>query len=139
MADKRVQIGVGDLTLNFARVTKVDAEESIDSDVTPCFDENVTSATESGYKIDVSALEARNLDEFITLKKILKRMKSESGFLSVFETVKHKTGDFESENYYTGVMLSSNKVSYDAKSLTARDVSFNAESYVEKVNGEEIK
>ena len=139
MADKRVQIGVGDLQLGLLRVTTVDVEENLDSDITKTFDEPVsTPSNDGGFKIDISMLEARSLSDFKTLKKILKRLKSETGTLSVFETVKHKEGNFENENHFSGISLTSNKVKYDAESLTARDVSFNAESMREIVDGEEI-
>ena len=139
MADKRVQIGVGNLSLSFLRVTKVEAEENLDSDLVKTFDEPVSvPSSDGGYKIDISSLEARSLADFKTLKKILKRLKTETGTLSVYETIKHKEGNFESENHFGGVSLTSNKVTYDAEDLTARDLSFNAESMREIVDNEEI-
>jgi hypothetical protein len=65
--------------------------------------------------------------------------KTETGAISVFETIKHKDGNFEVENHLTGVSLTSNKVDYSAEDLTARDLSFNAEANREIVANEEIK
>lgn len=139
MADKRVQLGCGDLNLALLRATKAEINEEIGSDVVKTFDEPVIPPSEDGgYTIDISALEARSLSDFITLKRILKRMKTEDGTLSVFETVRHKEGDFETENHLSEVRLTSNKVSYAADSLTARDLSFKAASLREIVNNEEI-
>ena len=76
---------------------------------------------------------------FHTLKKILKKLKSESGNLTVKENIKHKTGNFDDENYLSGVTLTSNEVTYDAEDLTARELSFNAEAMKEIVDGEEIQ
>ena len=139
MADKRVQIGVGDLTLAFLRVTEASISEELDSDIVKTFDEPVSvPSNDGGYTIDISALEARNREDFITLKRILKRMKTETGTLSIYETVKHRDGNFEVENHLSGVTLTSNEVSYDAEDLTARDVSFNAEAMREIVDNEDI-
>ena len=139
MADKRVQIGVGDLTLAFLRVTEASISEELDSDIVKTFDGPVSvPSNDGGYTIDISALEARNREDFITLKRILKRMKTETGTLSIYETVKHRDGNFEVENHLSGVTLTSNEVSYDAEDLTARDVSFNAEAMREIVDNEEI-
>ena len=139
MADKRVQIGVGDLSLAFLRVTEASISEELDSDITKTFDEPVSvPSNEGGFEVEISALEARNKDDFITLKRILKRMKTETGTISIYETVKHRDGNFEVENHLSGVMITSNEVSYDAEDLTARDLSFNAEACREIVDGEEI-
>ena len=111
----------------------------MDSDIVKTFDEPVSvPSNDGGYTIDISALEARNREDFITLKRILKRMKTETGTLSIYETVKHRDGNFEVENHLSGVTLTSNEVSYDAEDLTARDVSFNAEAMREIVDNEEI-
>lgn len=140
MADKRVQIGVGDLQLGVLRVTKVDVDEQFDSDITKTFDEPVSSpSNDGGFKIDMSAIEARSLNDFKMLKRIIKRMKTEDGTLSLYETVKHKEGDFEQENHFSGVRVTGNKVSFDAENLTARDLSFNAETMREIVDNEEIE
>ena len=140
MADKRVQIGVGDLQLGLLRVKTVDVDENLDSDIVKTFDEPVSvPSNDGGYTVDISMLEARSLDDFKTLKKILKRLKTETGNLSVYETVKHKEGNFEVETHFSEVSLTSNKVKYDAENLTARDTSFNAGSMRELVDGEEIE
>lgn len=139
MADKRIQIGCGDLNLSLLRATKASIDEEIDSDIVKTFDEPVTApSTDGGFTVDIDVLEARSLSDFIILKKILKRMKKEKGTLSVFETVRHKEGDFETENHLGGVSLASNKVEFSADSLTARSLSFKAETNREIVNNEEI-
>lgn len=139
MADVRIQIGVGDLNLSLLRAKKASIDDQIESKVEKTFDEPVTvPSTDGGFTVDIELLEARSLSDFITLKKILKRMKTEKGTLSVFETVRHKEGDFETENHLGGVSLASNKVEYAVDSLTARSVSFNAENNREIVNNEEI-
>ena len=140
MADKTVIISVADLELTFKRVTEVKISEELDSDIVKTFDEPVTvPSSDGGYTIDISALEARNVDEFKTLKKILKKLKTQSGNITVKENVKHKTGNVDDENYLSGVTLTSNEVTYDAEDLTARELSFNAEAMKEVVDGEEIQ
>ena len=139
MADKRVQIGVGKLKLGLLRVTEIAVEEQLDSDIVKTFDEPVSvPSSEGGYKIDVSLIEARSLKDFKTLMKIIKQLKNETGVLSVYETVKHKEGNFETEKHFRGVSLSSNKVTFNAEDLTARDLSFNAEALREIVDNTEI-
>ena len=140
MADKTVIISVADLELTFKRVTEVKISEELDSDIVKTFDEPVTvPSSDGGYTVDISALEARNVDEFKTLKKILKKLKTQSGNITVKENIKHKTGNFDDENYLSGVTLTSNEVTYDAEDLTARELSFNAEAMKEVVDGEEIQ
>ena len=135
MADKRVTIQAGGVSLNLVRVTEVKESEEIDSDIVKTFDEPVpVPSSEGGYKIDVSALEARNVNEFISLKKIIKALKTTAGELSVYEDIKHKTGNFTTERHYGGVMLSSNEVTVNAEDLTARDLSFSASSCKEIIN-----
>lgn len=139
MVNKRVQIGVGDLKLGLLRVKGINVEEKIDSEVVKTFDEPVSvPSSDGGYNIDINTLEARSLTDFKLLKKILKRLKTETGTLSIYELVKHKEGNFETENHFSGVSLSSNKVKFDAEDLTSRDLSFNAESMREIVDNEEI-
>ena len=135
MADKRVTLQAGGNSLNLVRVTEVKESEEIDSDIVKTFDEPVpVPSSEGGYTIDVSALEARNVNEFIILKKIIKALKTESGELSVYEDIKHKTGNFTTERHYGGVMLSSNEVTISAEDLTARDLSFSASTCKEIIN-----
>lgn len=143
MADKRLTIEAtyngAKLSLGLKRVTEVKESEEIDSDMVKTFDEPVpVPSSDGGYKIDVSILEARNIDEFIKLKRIIKGLKTDTGSLSVFETVKHKEGNFEVERHYNNVSLSNNEVTLNAEDLTARDVSFNAGECIEKVNNQEI-
>lgn len=139
MADKRIQLGVGKLKLNLLRATEANVSEENDSEIVKTFDEPVSvPSSEAGFTIDISMLEARSLAEYKRLKQILKLMKSTTGTLSIYETVRHKKGDFEVENHFSGVSLTSNKVKYSADSLSARDLSFNAETMREIVDNEEI-
>ena len=140
MADKRVQISCDGLQLEFKRVTEVKISEELDSDIVKTFDEPVSvPSSDGGFTVDIEALEARNVDEFFTLKTILKRMKTTAGNISVYETVKHRDGNFEAENHLGGVTLTSNEVTYDAEDLTARSLSFNAESNREVINGRTVE
>jgi hypothetical protein len=139
MADKRVTIQAGGESLNLVRVTEVKESEEIDSDIVKTFDEPVpVPSSEGGFTIDISALEARNVDGYIALKKIIKTLKTEPGELSVYEDIKHKTGNFTDERHYGGVMLSSNEVTVSAEDLTARDLSFSASSCQEIINDEAV-
>lgn len=139
MADKRIKISVGKLSLSLLRATEANVSEEIDSEIIKTFDEPVSvPSSDAGFTIDISALEARTVKDYKRLKQILKQMKTTSGKISLYETVRHKKGDFEVENHFTGVTLKSNKVKYSADSLTARDLSFNAETMREVVDGEEI-
>lgn len=126
-------------SLDLARVTEVKESEEIDSDVIKCFDEAVpVPSSEGGYTIDIDTLEARDLNDFISLKRILKGLKTNEGTLSVFEDIKAKTGDFTTERHYQGVLLSSNEVTLSAEDLTARSLSFTAGSVIEKIAGEQV-
>lgn len=128
-----------DLQLTFFGVTEADIEEKLDSDTVKTFDEPVTTpSSDGGYTVDINALEARNIGEFKTLKKILKLLKTKTGSITIKENLKHKTGNFDDENFLTGVRLSSNKVKYNAEDLTARELQFNAATLAEFVDGEEI-
>lgn len=140
VADKRVQISCDGLQLEFKRVTEVKISEELDSDIVKTFDEPVSvPSSDGGFTVDIDALEARNVDEFFTLKTILKRMKTTSGNISVYETVKHRDGNFEAENHLGGVTLTSNEVTYNAEDLTARSLSFNAESNREVIDGRTVE
>lgn len=135
VATKRVTIQAGGYSLNLVRVTEVKESEEIDSDTVKTFDEPVpVPSSEGGYSIDISTLEARNVNEFIILKKIIKALKTDDGELSVFEDIKHKTGNFLDERHYGGVVLSSNEVTVSAEDLTARDLSFTASTCKEIIN-----
>ena len=138
-ADKRVRITAGKLKLNMLYVTSADVDEKLDSDIVKTFDEPVTApSSEGGFTINLSALEARSLADYKKLKQILKALKTTKGSLSIFETVRHKKGNFEVENHFSDVSLTSNKIKYDAENLTARDLSFNAATMREVVDGQEI-
>lgn len=139
MADKRIQLKVGTMTLSLLRATEANVSEEIDSNLVKTFDESVSVPSDSdAYTIDISMLEARSLSDFKKLKQILKRLKTQTGSLSIYETIRHKKGDFETEYHFTGVSLKSNKIKYSADSLSARDVSFNATSMREIVDNVEI-
>lgn len=137
---KFVSISCGDYSLEELKsITEVSVSEEIDSDLVKTFDEPVpVPASDGGYTLDVSLLVTRDIDEFITLKKIIKLMKSTEGNIQVKETHKRKNGDVTESNDFSGVLLSSNEVTYNAEDLTARDLSFKAKSVIEKVNGTEI-
>ena len=144
-ADKRVNIGVKidelgvDKSLQLLRVTEANISEEIDSQMVKTFDDPVSvPSNDGGFTVDLSMLEARNVNEYRTLKEILGYLKKYQGTLSIIETVKHKDGNFEQENHFSGVSLASNKVKFSATDLTARDVSFNAESMREYIDGEEV-
>ncbi|MBO6274173.1 MAG: hypothetical protein J6M91_01300 [Methanobrevibacter sp.] len=139
-ATKFVSISCGDYSLEELKsVTEVKVSEEIDSDLVKTFDEPVpVPASEGGYTIDVSLLSTRDLDEFITLKRIIKEMKTTEGNVQVKEINKRKNGDVTETNDFSGVLLSSNEVTFNAEDLTARDFSFKAKAVIEKVNGIEI-
>ena len=139
MADKRIGLKVGTQVLSLLRATEANVSEEIDSDVVKTFDQSVSIPSDSeAYTIDVSVLEARSLNDFKKLKRMLKRLKTQTGSLSIYETVRHKSGDFETEYHFGGVSLKSNKIKYSADSLSARDLSFNATSMREIVDNTEI-
>lgn len=139
-SDKYVRIKVGDLSLPLIRVTEVKESEEIDSDMVKTFDEPVpVPSSDGGYSIDISMIEARSVEDFKTLKKIIKKLKTETGSLLVRETVRFKDGvNFDSERHYSDVTLASNEVTVSAEDLTARDLSFTAGRLIEKVDGEQI-
>ena len=140
MADKTVIISCKEISLKFLGVTEAKITEELDSDKVKTFDDPViVPSSDGGYTVDISALEARSVDDFVTLKKILKLMRTEQGEITISENVKHKSGSFLTENYLSGVNLASNEVTYDAEDLTARELSFNAEAMKEVVDGEEIQ
>ena len=146
MGKKTVVISVTDENnvtkkLTFKKVTEAKISEELDSDIVKTFDEPVSvPSSDGGYKIDISALEARTVEEFFTLKQILLKMKDTPGNITISEIVKVKgEAAFEDANYLGGVMLTNNEVTYDAEDLTARELSFNAETCEEKVNGKPVK
>ena len=145
MGQKTVVITAGDKnntkTLTFYRVTEAKISEELDSDMVKTFDDPVTvPSSDGGYKVDISALEARNVKEFKTLKQILQKLKTDSGSITISEEIKVKGKDpFLNTNMLDGVTLSSNEVTYDAEDLTARELSFNAETLTEYIGDDEIK
>ena len=73
MADKTVIISCKELSLKFLGVTEAKITEELDSDKVKTFDDPViVPSSDGGYTVDISALEARSVDDFVTLKKILK-------------------------------------------------------------------
>lgn len=143
MADKTVSIGVIDpendenLSLTFKHVTKVDCNEELDGDSTDTFDGPVVRGTENpGFTIDISQLDLEAADSnqsamerYALLKKILRIMRNTKGTLTVSE-VSYPKGEaaFKVTEIYNDVLLTSNKHSISPKDLTARDLSFKAES-----------
>ena len=128
-------------TLTFRRVTEAKISEELDSDIVKTFDEPVTvPSSDGGYTVDISALEAQTVKEFKMLKQILKMLKTNPGTITISEEIKVKTETpFTNTNVLTGVTLTSNEVEYDAEDLTARDLSFNAETLTEYIDSAEIK
>jgi len=145
MGQKTVIITAGEegntKTLTFHRVTEVKISEELDSDIVKTFDDPVTvPSSDGGYTVDISALEAQTVGEFKTLKQILKKLKTDSGTITVSEVIKVKSDKpFTNTNVLSGVTLTSNEVTYDAEDLTARELSFNAESMTEYIGDDEIK
>ena len=137
---KFVSIACDGLSLEELKsVTEVKVSEEIDSDLVKTFDDPVpVPASDGGYSIDVSLLATRNVTDFITLRKIIKRMKTLEGTLQVREIHQRNDGDVTEVNDFSGVLLSSNDVTFNADDLTARDLSFKAKRVIEKVNNEEI-
>ena len=128
-------------TLTFHRVTEAKISEELDSDIVKTFDDPVTvPSSNGGYTVDISALEAQSVKEFKMLKQILKMLKTNPGSITISEEFKVKADNpFTNTNVLTGVTLTSNEVEYDAEDLTARDLSFNAETLTEYINNDEIK
>lgn len=128
-------------TLTITGVTEAKISEELDSDIVKTFDDPVTvPSSDGGYTVDISALEVRTVADFKQLKQILKKLKTDSGNITISEEIKVKDEDpFINRNYLEGVTLTSNEVEYDAEDLTARDLSFNATTLTEYINNDEIK
>ena len=125
---------------NLRGVTEGSVEEEIDSDLVKTWDDPVpVPASDGGFTIDVSVLETRNVEDFITLEKILLAMKKTEGTISISEIHARTDGDVTVEEHHSGCLLSSNKHKITAEDLTAKDLSFKSKSRVKKVNGVEIK
>jgi hypothetical protein len=137
---KYISISCGEYELtNLRGVTEVKVSEEIDSDLIKTWDDPIpVPASDGGFTIDVSVIVTRNVEDFITLKKLIKEMKKREGTISIMETHARKDGDVVEEQHYGGCLLSSNKSTINAEDLTARDLSFKAKSQVEKINGVEI-
>jgi hypothetical protein len=138
--DKFISIACADYELtNLRGVTEVKVSEEIDSDLIKTWDDPIpVPASDGGFTIDVSVIATRNVEDFITLKKIIKEMKKREGTISVMEIHRRKDGDVTEEQHYSGCLLASNESTINAEDLTARDLSFKAKSQVEKINGVEI-
>lgn len=141
MADKTVSIMVNDqeeLAMTFKHVTEVSPSEELDSDTEDTFDGPVGKGTENpAYTIDISKLDLEAVDEtgktamerYDLFKKILVALRTQKGTLIVSEVLKPKEGGaFKVTERYNNVLLSSNKHKISAKDLTARDLTFKAES-----------
>ena len=139
--DKFISIACAGYELtNMRGVTETKVSEEIDSDLIKTFDDPIpVPASEGGFTIDVSVIVTRNVEDFITLKKIILAMKKREGTISIMEIHRRKDGDVTEEQHFSGCLLSSNESTINAEDLTARDLSFKAKSQVEKINGVEIK
>lgn len=138
--NKFISIACGEYELtNLRGVTETKVSEEIDSDLVKTFDDPVpVPASDGGFTIDVSVIATRNVEDFITFKKMIKEMKKREGTISIMEIHRRKDGDVTEEQHYSGCLLSSNESTINAEDLTARDLSFKAKSQVEKINGVEI-
>ena len=139
---KFITLKCGELNLDLTSTTEVKITEEIDSDLIKTFDDPVpVPSSEAGYSVSVSILEARTLEDFITLRRILKRMKKKEGEITVSETHERKGDetDIKQENFFSGCLLSSNEVTFNAEDLTARSLEFKAKKVTEVVNGETIE
>ena len=139
--DKYVSLSCAGYELtNIRGVTETKVSEEIDSDLIKTFDDPIpVPASDGGFTIDISVIVTRNVEDFITLKKIIMAMKKREGTISIMEIHRRKDGDVTEEQHFSGCLLSSNESTINAEDLTARDLSFKAKSQVEKINGVEIK
>lgn len=124
---------------NLRGVTKGSVEDEIDSDLVKTWDDPIpVPASDGGYTIDVNVIETRNVEDLITLEKIILAMKKNEGTISIVETHRRKDGDVTIEEHHSGCLLSSNKHEISAEDLTAKDLSFKSKSMIKKINGVEI-
>lgn len=140
MADKTVSIEVNDrpdLKMTFRHVTEVKPKEELDSENTDTFDGPVGRGTENpAYTIDISKLDIDQADEGLSAmdryklcKDILKALRNNKGTLTISEIMYPKgEGAFQVTEHYNNVLLSSNEHTINPKDLTARDLTFTAES-----------
>lgn len=125
---------------NLRGVTKTKVSEEIDSDLIKTFDDPVpVPASDGGYTIDIDVLETRNVEDYITLEKIILAMKKTEGTISIVENHLRNDGEVKSEEHHSGCLLSSNEAELSPEDLTAKSLSFKSKSRVKKVNGVEIK
>ena len=139
---KFIHLECDDLNLNLTSTTEVKVSEEIDSDLVKTFDEPVAvPSSEGGYTVSVETLETRTVKDFITLRKLIKRMKTREGAITVTETHERKGDevDVTQKNFFNGCLLSSNEVTFNAEDLTARSLEFKAKTLREEVNGETIE
>ena len=138
--DKFISIACADYELtNLRGVTEVKVSEEIDSDLIKTWDDPIpVPASDGGFTIDVSLIQTRNVEELITLEKIILAMKKNEGTISIMETHRRKDGDVTVEEHHSGCLLSSNKYKITAEDLTAKDLSFKSKSKIKKINGVEI-
>ena len=138
---KYVAIACGGYELSHLRgVTKTKVSEEIDSDLIKTFDDPIpVPASDGGYTIDIDVLETRNVEDFITLEKIILAMKKTEGTISISETHMRSDGDVKVEEHHSGCLLSSNEAELSPEDLTAKSLSFKSKSRVKKINGTEIK
>jgi hypothetical protein len=138
---KYVAIACGKMELSHLRgVTKTKVSEEIDSDLIKTFDDPIpVPASDGGYTIDIDVLETRNVEDFITLEKLLLAMKKTEGTISITETHMRTDGNVKVEEHHSGCLLASNEAELSPEDLTAKSLSFKSKSRVKKINGTEIK
>ena len=137
---KTVSLQVDDLSLtNITGVTSVEVTEEIDSDTVKTFDAPIpVPSSDGGFTVSVSLVATRTVEDFITLKRIIKKMKQKEGTIQVTEIHQRKDGDVTEDQTFNGCLVTSNKHSLSVDDLTARDLEFSAKSVVEKINNTEI-
>lgn len=137
---KTVSFEVDGMTLtNITGITSVEVTEEIDASTVKTFDDPIpVPSSNGGFSLSLSLVSTRNVNDFITLKKIIKAMKSREGTIHVTETHERKDGDVVEEQTFNGCLVTSNKHTMSVDDLTARDLEFSAKSVVEKINNTEI-
>lgn len=137
MADKTVSIGVNNdknLKLTFKHVTEVKVTEELEADSVKTFDGPVSRGQDNPpYTIDVSKLDLDTMANYVLFKKIIRALRTNYGTISVSEVVRPKgEGNYRITSHYNNILVSSNEYTIDAEDLTARELSFVAESCTEK-------
>ena len=134
---KFVSINCNNRSTDFNSVTNFSASDENDSETVATFDGVLAKiANDGGYELSLESYQLRGVSELITIKKILKDMRSIPGSLRVREVAQHKTGEIITEYDYTGVILTSREIEYDVEDLTTNKLEFVATDVVERVNGE---